>query len=444
MALQRLIYPGFNASWQPKSLHPIEVIDGPHRLWAFDEDFRHDYELPVVAFVGLDVSLQAYLFWTINIKPKKINPSLAFDLYPLLRTEDWLEQADGPTVYRDARAQELTEALWAHTTSPWYQRINMLGQTQGRLVTHAVVSRTQRLDAARLEKTWLNPVRARRSRYKLWRAAPALADGIRKTTVVAAREICEASTTNQVSRLYGGYYSPQQAITFDLLLRGLPTRKPDRAVCHAALLMAASKCAAAPGHTAQPFRPTPTARPYIHSAWEQDPLGVIKESLAAFAQRHARCRGSARVADALSVAKDLREGDLAIVDPPYSAVQYSRFYHVLEVMARPTDFAPEGHGRYPPFAMRPRSSVSVKSEARKALETLLNRLAEAGSTAILTFPVGDYSNGLSGTSVTELAAESFQVVEARVGGRFSTLGGNNSRRPSRHPSEELILSLRPR
>ncbi len=80
-----------------------------------------------MAFYGLDVSWQAYLFWTINIKPKRINPSLAFDLYPLLRAEDWLDKAEGHYVYRESRSQELTEALWSNPDSPWYDRINMLG-----------------------------------------------------------------------------------------------------------------------------------------------------------------------------------------------------------------------------------------------------------------------------------------------------------------------------
>ena len=111
------------------ALPPIEVIDGQHRLFAFNDDDPSvaDFELPVVAFHGLDISWQAYLFWTINIKPKKINASLAFDLYPLLREQDWLDSGDRILVYRESRAQELTEALWATPESPWYKRINMLG-----------------------------------------------------------------------------------------------------------------------------------------------------------------------------------------------------------------------------------------------------------------------------------------------------------------------------
>jgi hypothetical protein len=115
--------------WKPERLHPIEVIDGQHRLWAFEDGkFDDQFELPVVAFHGLDISWQAYLFWTINIRPKRINASLAFDLYPLLRTEDWLEKFEGHSIYRETRSQELTEALWAIPESPWHQRINMLGE----------------------------------------------------------------------------------------------------------------------------------------------------------------------------------------------------------------------------------------------------------------------------------------------------------------------------
>ena len=124
-----------HSTWLPKELPPIEVIDGQHRLWAVGESNEfEDYELPVVAFNGLDLSWQAYLFYTINIRPVKINASLAFDLYPLLRTEKWLIQADGPLVYRETRAQEIVQALYSHEDSPWFHRINMLGEPGQRMV----------------------------------------------------------------------------------------------------------------------------------------------------------------------------------------------------------------------------------------------------------------------------------------------------------------------
>lgn len=123
-------------------LPPLEVIDGQHRLWAFDdtdseEPVPDDFELPVVAYHGLDIAWQAYLFWSINVSPKRINPSHAFDLYPLLRTQDWLEQAGDLKVYREARAQELTECMYENEHSPWYHRINMLGDRGTRNVSQA-------------------------------------------------------------------------------------------------------------------------------------------------------------------------------------------------------------------------------------------------------------------------------------------------------------------
>ena len=153
-----LLPESFNAKdWQPETIPPIEVIDGQHRLWAFDgEELAGDYELPVVAFVGLDLSWQAYLFYTINIKPKKINASLAFDLYPLLRTEEWLTKFEGHAIYRETRAQELVDLLWSHSESPWYHRINMLGESgnRGLMVTQAAWVRSL---LASFVKSWEGP-----------------------------------------------------------------------------------------------------------------------------------------------------------------------------------------------------------------------------------------------------------------------------------------------
>lgn len=131
----------FSEQWNPE-LKPIEVIDGQHRLWAFDETEAIDgqFEVPVIAYYNLDRAWQAYLFYVINIKPKKINTSLGYDLYPLLRTQEWLENSrDGLKVYRETRAQELVEALWTYPESPWYRRISMLGEESGNISQNAFV-----------------------------------------------------------------------------------------------------------------------------------------------------------------------------------------------------------------------------------------------------------------------------------------------------------------
>ena len=141
-------------AWSPAGIPPIEVIDGQHRLAAFEGvKAGGSFELPVVAFVGLDLSWQAYLFYTVNIKPKKINQSLAFDLYPLLRTERWLEKFEGHSIYRETRAQELVDRLWSSEASPWHQRINMLG-SRGSKGLMATQSAWVRSIMASFVKSW--------------------------------------------------------------------------------------------------------------------------------------------------------------------------------------------------------------------------------------------------------------------------------------------------
>jgi DGQHR domain-containing protein len=140
----RLPTGAFSEDWEP-SVPPFEIIDGQHRLWAFEDskELSGRFEVPVVAFYDLDVTWRAYLFYMINIKPKRINPSLAFDLYPILRIQDWLEKSvAGPAIYRETRAQELTEALWSHPDSPWQNRINMLGESKSGQVTQAAFIRS--------------------------------------------------------------------------------------------------------------------------------------------------------------------------------------------------------------------------------------------------------------------------------------------------------------
>ena len=143
-------------NWNP-SAKPIEIIDGQHRLLAFDEvdDLNGEFEFPIVAFYDLDITWQAYLFYVINIKPKKINTSLAYDLYPVLRIQDWLEKAvDNGIVYRETRAQELTEILWSHKSNPWYKRINMLGEAKRGKVSQAAFIRAL---TASYVKSWGGP-----------------------------------------------------------------------------------------------------------------------------------------------------------------------------------------------------------------------------------------------------------------------------------------------
>ncbi len=319
-------------------------------------------------------------------------------------------------------------------------------QAYSAVLSGAVIERTRGLNLAKLEKDWIEPARRSASHQPTWTASKKFDAPLNRTAVERARYLCEKSDGGMIWKSYGGhYFSPRQAIQLDRALVALPKREPDRSACRAALIAAAGYCAAAPGHTAQPFQPTDSAIPYIRDFWRRDPLIYAQSWLKQIAPRFAKCKGSTEVADALNVVETLLDTDLVIIDPPYSDVQYSRFYHVLEAIARfdgeATAPLVSGVGRYPPASERPRSDFSLKSQSRAAIEDLLDALADVGCQAIITFPASRCSNGLSGDQIARLARKQFMVQTRTVKGRFSTLGGNGTTRAARTSSAELIISL---
>ncbi len=272
---------------------------------------------------------------------------------------------------------------------------------------------------------------------------------ITRQAVMESRDWCSQRDTLPLTRAYGGhFFCPVQAIWFDALRLTLPATRPERTVALAALLHSASKCAASPGHTAQPLQPSRSANPYIIEAWRRDVPALTRSFLASMSQVFAKQKGAAKTADANEAADQVRASDLVFIDPPYSGVQYSRFYHVLESVAIGEAGEVSGTGRNPVPQMRPQSRYSTKRGAYKALSELLEKIAGKGARAILTFPAHECSNGLSGDVVRELAHGHFQVTENLVHSKFSTLGGANlevgNGRAARHHAQELILSLIPK
>jgi DGQHR domain-containing protein len=98
------------------------VLDGQHRLWAFDPKWSGNADLPILvsAFIDLEDRYKALVFRTINGEQRKINPSLVYDLIPMLRNSEWVD-------YQDRRAQELVEELNTDRDSPWLDSISMVG-----------------------------------------------------------------------------------------------------------------------------------------------------------------------------------------------------------------------------------------------------------------------------------------------------------------------------
>jgi adenine-specific DNA-methyltransferase len=309
------------------------------------------------------------------------------------------------------------------------------------VLANAIISRRSKLNWGGVWATWLQ------SATELSKQYPDVPSTTRITKVAVSdlRDWASEQNSLPITRAYGGhYFSPLQSMWIDVLRQTLPESETERTVALAALVQAASQCVAAPGHTAQPFQPTKTAKKFIQEAWGYRIPERTKAVLSILAGRHALRVGHALVADANKAANQLREGDLAFIDPPYSGVHYSRFYHVLETISRGISGEVSGVGRYPSLEMRPRSKYSLRSEAELALDNLLAKVAAKGAKAIVTFPDHVCSNGLSGELVHTIASKYFLIVKQQVNSKFSTLGGKGDKRGARQPTKELLLVLTPK
>lgn len=314
------------------------------------------------------------------------------------------------------------------------------------VLARAVIARQRKFDAEIEWSMWLQ-----RARRKMPPSRPPSANSLTIKKVQKTRIWCECRDGWPITQAYGGhYFSARQALWLDALRMSLPSKKNVRNVALAALVEAASQCAAAPGHTAQPFQPTRTGKPFLQEAWNRNILKQTEKNFLAIVQKVSKKRGVATRADANKVAKQLKSGDLVFVDPPYSGVHYSRFYHVLETIARGRCGEVSGVGRYPATRFRPTSQYSRKSESATAMKELLKTIARRNANAILTFPDHDCSNGLAGSDVRRLAREFFFVSSNSIESRFSTLGGtglsehNEGSRAARHSASELVLVLKPK
>lgn len=309
------------------------------------------------------------------------------------------------------------------------------------VLTEAIIGREKPLDADGIWAEWSEQAKGLFPDRRIPGGGK-----LTQSKVFDCRAWSERQTSWPFAQAYGGhYYSPKQARWIDALRRTLPKKEPSRTVALAALIHAASRCAASPGHTAQPFQPTKTAKKFLKEAWAKDLPTYTRKALAIIAPHFAMRKGYAFVADAAAAAQSLNPGDIAFIDPPYSGVHYSRFYHVLEAIAKGETGVVSGAGRYPDRTLRPQSEFSVKTHSLAALTELLKTVAERQAKAILTFPDHECSNGLSGDIIRETATEFFRVAVKTVESKFSTLGGNNSTagngREARQTARELILTL---
>ncbi len=325
-------------------------------------------------------------------------------------------------------------------------------QKYSEVIARSILSRTQPIDLGPLEKEWIQKAEKSCERSKLFKLAKLLEDKTPNTVTLVkrARDLCtKKSNIGPVWNAYGGnYYSPSQALSIDYLIKILPKKEPDRSVCLAALIKTASKSASAPGHTAQPLQPKTTGNvnKLIRQAWERNIFEQVLKDLHEINGNHAKKIGRSFTLEANDLLQNTKHGDLVFLDPPYSGVQYSRFYHVLETIARGECGSVEGVGRYPSLLERPQSKYSNAGQSKVALENMMNLLSEKGAKVIFTFPEGKCSNGLSGDIVKQISKKYFDIEKEgeHIHGTFSTMGGNNKNRPAKMDSVELLLLLTPK
>lgn len=319
------------------------------------------------------------------------------------------------------------------------------------VLTGATINRVQAVDPKKLYASW--STRALRYSEELSSVeahAREFDDPQDGAMVKAARVYCSSSLPSAfIWTHYGGhYFSPTQALHLSALQATLPKRDPHRIIALASLLRTASRASASPGHTAQPFQPTERLLPHLRAAWRVDIFADVHHQLAALAPFPARTKGLATVGDSIEFARtQVRQGDLVFCDPPYSEAQYSRFYHVLEGIARGGWAQISGAGRAPQTELRPSSQFSLKTGAANATASLIGHLARTSCTVLWTYPEGERSNGLTVDHIRREALRHFRVSETLIPMRHSTLGESKENHENRHGRRELqevLLLMSPR
>jgi|SRR5665213_789944 len=110
------------------------IIDGQHRLKAFEKVPNLDFQLNVAIFVDIDDAKEAEIFSIVNKEQTKVNSSLVYDLFSVAKSRS-----------PEKSAHEITVALDKIESSPFHQRIKRLGEaTEGRygeLLTQANIVR---------------------------------------------------------------------------------------------------------------------------------------------------------------------------------------------------------------------------------------------------------------------------------------------------------------
>jgi len=108
------------------------IIDGQHRLKAFQSDYSKGIKLPLVvsAYFGLEIPTIAEIFTRINFFQSPVSKSVVYDLLEFNKDPEFLK-------FRDAHY--ICDKLNSSIDSPFYNLIKMLGVGSGLLSQAAFV-----------------------------------------------------------------------------------------------------------------------------------------------------------------------------------------------------------------------------------------------------------------------------------------------------------------
>lgn len=247
-----------------------------------------------------------------------------------------------------------------------------------------------------------------------------------------------------------GYLGIAQAIAIDSICFALDAAERDARLTRAqaswgrlALLQATSVMASAPGHFAQYLR-AETAESLVRiirqrkrDAWLQ--FFHELSLLSPYGSARWRAKNVVLQGDALALwpqldALNFRQG-IVYADPPYSKDHYSRYYHVLETLARYDYPSSHAQGRYRPDRFV--TAFSMKRSVSESFEILCGEVATRDHALILSYP----TNGLlPAEDVADILHSYFSDVQLvlRKETRHSTLG---ARHGSQHNLVEELVWL---
>lgn len=247
---------------------------------------------------------------------------------------------------------------------------------------------------------------------------------------------CALPNDAAILKHYGGlYFSCRQAFDLDCLIHALRWVDvgDDMVALRAGLLTTASTIVTSVGNQfAQPLRPThpdgapkPGAAQRISTQWSRDVLTEFaraSEMWSRLAPVRATRAHEAICADyRLALDEHLSSAAIVYADPPYTRDHYSRFYHVLETIARGDSPWALKHGPAPRAVYRTdrhQSPFCVRSQAVDAFAALFERVARAEALLLLSYSGSDSARNshprtMALNDVCELAARFFPRVTLR-------------------------------